>query len=1168
MNHEETTTPMLRARTLAELLLAAAVATAFLLAAMAARPAQADAAPAWESLTSWGPTVLEPGERGAVHLEIGNVGDQQATGWPTVEVQLPPGVTFDQADPAGLPVAGWTCSASGDPQTVTCANPFAPSIPSLLPLPYTYIGAFVPIYVEFTFDVASGAPVGDHELRVTLSGGGAVGDPVTTVHDVRIDDAPAGFGILEGTFATDVVDEAGADFTQAGGHPDEAVAEFATTKAFRDPAVTGDWVQVVVPDQSFKDVVTEIPPGFAGNPLATPTCAAHLIHDDACPPSTQVGYAQAENLAAPQGQMTAIYNVTPPSDAPAHFMFNSGGGPVLLTPTVRSDGDWGLNISAKDVSEAAPVYSTRVVLWGNPSDPSHDLQRCAILSHVGDICPGYNAAGGSGGPGLHDPHVSTMPPGALLTNPTRCTGTPDITTIRLAPWTDPAPFEPDGDPDLTPPTSWFSDTASAPPLTGCEALIFTPSIDVKPTASRPGAPSGLEFELTLPQNDDPEGLATAHMRNATVTLPAGTTVNPATADGLASCSSSQIGLTSKDPVRFTKLEPSCPLASKIGTVTVETPLLADPLHGDVFLAAQGDHPFDSLAAIYMVIRGPGILGKVAGKVRMDPDSGRITTTVVDNPQVPFDTLTVRLKSGERAPLTLPGECGAHEVAAGFTSWAGHDVSVSDDFAVDCPGTGGGFDPAFAAGTSNPIAGGSSPMRMRVVRDAGKELGRINMDLPRGLLAGPRDVAVCTDAQLQSGAPKTGRELQVVPSCPVGSQIGTTTVGVGAGVSPFFPLIPGTAATGRVFLTGTHHGSDAPAPAGMGKVAYGAAIEVPAVAGPFDLGRVVVRAAIYADPTTADLRVVSDKLPRVLNIQSGTDVSSIDGVVLNARDVRVDVDRANFVRNPTSCAEKVFAADIHAQDGTTVTRSSRFQVSDCAALAFKPKLALRLTGRKQRTTGKHPGVRAKVTQTAGEAGIEGAVVRLPKSLALDPDNAQALCEFVDGTKPDLENHCPKGSIVGRARAVSPLLKAPVAGNVYFVKNVRIDPRTGNQIRTLPMIVVALRGEIAVNLRGLSSTTRGGQLVNTFNQVPDAPISQFNLNIKGGKTGILTVTRTRASRINLCKAPRSHKADVDMDGHNGKRRDFTTTVKTPCAKKKKAAKRKTAAKRRAAVQRQRD
>jgi len=267
--------------------------------------------------------------------------------------------------------------------------------------------------------------------------------------------------------------------------------------------------------------------------------------------------------------------------------------------------------------------------------------------------------------------------------------------------------------------------------------------------------------------------------------------------------------------------------------------------------------------------------------------------------------------------------------------------------------------------------------------------------------------------------------------------------------------------------------------------------------------------------------------------------------------------------PTSCAPMAITGTVGSWEGATSQVASRFQVGDCARLAFQPKLALTLTGPKQVTTSKHPGIRARVDQKGlGAAAIKKAAVTLPKALALDPDNAQALCEYTEGIKPDIENHCPKGSIVGTASARTPLLNKPLSGNVYFVKNVRIDKRTGNQIRTLPMIIVALRGDIAVNLRGEASTTRDGKLVSTFATVPDAPVSRFSLNIQGGSHGILTVTRTAKSRINLCSGRQTAKAN--LDGHNGKQRDFTVNVKTPCTKKQtKAAKRKAAAAKRKAT-----
>jgi hypothetical protein len=1112
------------------------------LCALLTMATSANAVVTWDAETYWGPTVLQPGDgagpEGGVTIEVGNAGDETATDWPTVTVTLPPGVTYATNE---TDFFSWSCSGG---QTVTCTpSPFA-SLFLGPPLAHTMAGGQLgAVRAAFTVDVAPDAALGTQSLTVEIAGGGAT-TSTTIPYDVQVGGQPADFGPIDGSFVSGARDASGADEIRAGVKPHDIVTGFVTTKEFRDPGVTGSWGEIVVPLGNIKDVVVDLPAGFVGNPQAVATCPKSAVKLNDCPQSSQVGIAEANNIAAPQLQLSAIYNVVPNGDAPAQFMFDTGGGPVLLTPRLRSDGNWGINVDARNLTEANPLFAAEVTLWGDPADPVHDHQRCALPSHVGDTCAGHNSGGSNPGEDIHLPHSSSISRRPFLRNPTRCNGTPDVVTMHLSPWQAPAAFEPDGDPDLSDPL-WDTSTDSTPPLTNCDALQFLPEIDVKTTNSKAGGASGFEFKLTLPQNDDIDGLATAHMRNATVTLPPGTRVNPGSADGLDSCSSAEIGLTDTSPIRFTKTEPTCPLKSKIGTVEIDTPLLADPLAGDVYLAAQGDHPFDTLVAIYIVVRGPGIVGKLAGRV--DLDGGLVKTTVIDNPQVPFETLTVKLKSGDRGALTVPSTCGPHDVTAEFTSWAGHDVTKTDGFNVACPGNAGVFAPTFTAGTADPVAGASSPMRIRMTRDSGtKEFGRLEMKLPTGLLASPKYVDLCTEAELApaqnpAGSPGNppGRFTQVTPSCPPTSQIGTTTVGVGSGTTPFFPLIPGTGHIGRVFLTGTHHGTDLPQP-GKRQTAYGVAIEVPAVAGPFDLGTVLVRGALYADPTTAELTAISDKLP-----------AELQGVPLNARDIRVDIDRENFSRNPTSCEEKHILADIAAQDGTTVERSTRFEVGECAALKFKPRIGLRLTGRKQMTSEKHPGIKAVFRQGLGEAGVKKAKVTLPGTLALDSDNAQSLCEFVDGTKPDLENHCPAGSIVGRGRATSPLLKRPLSGNVYFVKNVRIDPDTGNPIRTLPMIVVALRGEIAVNLKGESATSANGRLVSTFAAVPDAPVSQFNLNIKGGKNGIILVTENRRGRINICKAGKQI-AEADTDAQSGKRRDFNIKVKTPCKKPKKSKK----------------
>jgi hypothetical protein len=389
---------------------------------------------------------------------------------------------------------------------------------------------------------------------------------------------------------------------------------------------------------------------------------------------------------------------------------------------------------------------------------------------------------------------------------------------------------------------------------------------------------------------------------------------------------------------------------------------------------------------------------------------------------------------------------------------------------------------------------------------------LDVALPGGLLGAVRNVELCTDAAADAG------------SCPVASRVGSATVAAGPGSNPFYLRDQ------PVSLTGPYKGAP-----------YGLAVAVHAAAGPFDLGTVVVRQALHVDPNTAKVTVKSDPLPTIR-----------DGVPFRVRRVHVVTDRPGFMRSPTSCKAKTIGTSVSSAGDQTANLSAPLQATGCSKLAFKPKLALSLTGKKQTRTGKHPGLKATVTQRSGEAGIQKAEVRLPKSLALDPSNAQALCEFADGTKDDLENRCPKGSTVGRAKATSPLLKKPLSGNVYFVKNVRIDPKTGNAIRTLPMIIVALRGEIDINLRGESSTTNSGKLVNTFDNVPDAPLSQFNLNINGGNTGILAVTRTRKGKINLCAG--RHIAEADIDGHNSRSSDLDIGMKTPCSKRQtKAAKR---------------
>lgn len=920
--------------------------------------------------------------------------------------------------------------------------------------------------------------------------GGGMADGVTESQAMTVGPHPS-FEIKR--FDVDLFDEGGEPAVQAGSAPHELVSSLEF-RSFAWPFMESTPISrpVVAPREHFKDTIVQSPAGLIGNPTSTPSrCTAAQLSELAtgldgsplssipnCPQGSQVGVVR---LNVPVGMdIVPLYNLVPRKGVAAEFGFNYANIVVLLAAKLRPS-DNGITISSLKTPSSIPIPVVEVTFWGVPADPSHDAWRHSCLDEpnhwgnpAGETCPSS---------------ASRVP---FLRLPTSCSGAPLAWGVDISTYTHPDRFV-------------HADTTS-PAISGCEQNPFEPALSMVPTSSAASTPTGLDVNLSLPQDVGPDGLAQADLREATVTLPDGLVVNPSSADGLEACSDADLRLRLEGPSR-------CPDASKIGDVTLTTPLLDHPIGGRVVLRSQNsnDPASGELFRIAVEVRSDddGVFMRLPGSIAADPQTGRLTTTFRDLPQLPFAQMRLHFKDGPRAPLVTPQTCGQKIVSAVFGAWSGKSVAQQPAFTISGDGNGGAcpaprFAPTVDAGVVNPVAGDSSSFVLRVRRgDQDSELKTISTTLPKGLLAKIADVTPCTQAQAAASA------------CPAASRIGRVEAGAGAGSNPFYIT------NGRAYLTEGYKGAP-----------YGMLVEVPAVAGPFDLGDVAVRAAIRIDPTTAQATVDSDPMPRI-----------VAGVPLKVRDIRVIVDRPGFMQTPTSCKKQSIDTTLGSYAGETAKVSTRFQVGSCQELPFTPKLALALTGRKQTTTGKHPGVKAKVTQTKGQAAISKAVVRLPKSLALDPDNAQALCEFEDGTKPDLENHCPKGSIIGRAKATTPLLDKPLAGNVYFVKNIKRNTR-GNLIRTLPMLIVALRGEISINLKGTSDSAPDGRLINTFATVPDAPIKQFNLNIRGGKTGILTVTRTTRSRINLCTKPNSHTAQTTLTAHNTKRVHPNTKVKTPC------------------------
>jgi hypothetical protein len=908
--------------------------------------------------------------------------------------------------------------------------------------------------------------------------------------------APSNAALGIAAFDGSVSGPDGASYTQAGGHPYAANTIFALTAA-------ADSQGNVLPDGGgAKDIEVTLPPGFVGDPTVASTCPMddflHPISSEVpyalCPAQSQVGVT---DIKVAIGQETGaggdfpVYNLDPSPGSVALFGFRVFAVPVFVDVRVNP-ADNRIVALSRNTSQALAVLGASVTLWGSPADPLHDGKR---------VCPG--PFGGS--PCSIDPS-----PRPFLTNPTACPlpGSGLETGLRVDSWASPGlfaraifvshdppgyRFAPDSSVDPTlfelPPDRWGP--ASGP--TGCERLPFDPSLSVRPTTTEPDSPSGLSVDLSFPQQglQSTTGLATAHLKRARVVLPDGMTISPSSADGLAGCSDEQIGVGSNQPV-------SCPDASKIGTVVATTPVLKEPLEGGVYVGTQeSDDPASGrMFRIFLVLENKqrGLLVKLPGQVHVVGD-GQLETVFDNNPQLPVSTIALKLKSGARAPLATPLACGKHTVTAQLTSWGGQTVDRESSFEIDCPPGLGGFAPSFRAGSLSPLGGAFGPLVVGIDRpDRQQYLAGVAFAMPGGVSAKLRGVPLCGETDAQAG------------SCPPETRIGTATVGAGPGPAPYY-------LKGPVSLTGSYKGAP-----------YGLSVSVRAKAGPFDLGTVVVRQAIYVDPVDASLRVVSDPLPVI-----------VKGVPVRLRSVEASVDRPRFALNPTSCAPKQIAATFNSTQGVTAQQAVRFKVVGCAELGFAPKLSLALTGKGQTADGKHPGLKAVLTQPRGQAAIRSVTVGLPLSLALDPTNAasDSLCEFEEGQKPD--PGCPASSIIGHVTATTPLLNRPLVGKVYFVKNVRVDSRTGRRIRTLPTLLLALRGEVALNVRAQTSV-KDGKLISTFPTVPDAPVTRFALTLKGGKRGILVVNG------NACR--RSRKAAVDLRAQNARRAARSVSVHVPC------------------------
>jgi hypothetical protein len=827
---------------------------------------------------------------------------------------------------------------------------------------------------------------------------------------------------------------------QAGAHPTLTTAFSLATEALDAPVAAA------------KDFSLGLPPGLLADADSFPRCPLVEIAAASCAPETVLGRAFLTTQAAGGGPGSEdfslpIYNLEPEVGEPAAFAFDiPGQPPVRLNLGFAPDGGYHLRIASGDLDPSPPLLSAVLTLWGVPAD----------VSDAG-------------------------PRRALLTNPTSC-GSEGLTTSLS--------LESAAGPDLA--------STRLSPTTGCGLLSFDPAIYLRPETSAADSPTGLLAEVHLPQSEDPDGLAEAQLKQAVVSLPPGLVLDPSVTHGLEACSLAQIGMSATGVADAGA--PSCPEASMLGTVEVDTPLVDHPLPGSIYLARQGENPFGSIFAFYLVVDDPatGALVKLAGQLEPDRQTGRLTAGFDQSPQLPYEDVKLHFFGGSRSPFATPTTCGTKTTTSELTPWSspeGATAAPGDSFQID-RGAGGSAcaesegqepnAPGFEAGTASTAAGTYSPFVLHLRREDGTQRFKgLDLTLPRGLTGKLAGIPYCPDAEIAAAEASAGFVEQQSPSCPAASEIGTITAASGAGPTPLI-------AQGHAYLAGPYKG----APISIVTI-------TPALGGPFDLGTAVDRVATYIDPQTAQIHNVTETIPQIL-----------DGIPLDVRSITISLDRPGFMLNPTNCKPMAFSGSVTSPGGGHAALSSPFQVEGCRRLGFRPHFSLSLKGGTRRAD--FPSLRATLTMPKGaHANLAGVVVSLPHSEFIEQGHIRAICtrvQFAEGAGNG--EGCPQGSVYGHAELRTPLLEKPLRGPVF----------QRSSEHELPDLVMSLRGQIDLAEDGKVDSDKMKGIRTTFGLVPDAPFSSFRLQMQGGKKGLIVNSE------DLCRKPQ--RANVRMVAQNGK------------------------------------
>jgi hypothetical protein len=936
-------------------------------------------------------------------------------------------------------------------------------------------------------------------------------------------------------------------FTQAGGHPPIGFTQYIIQHDVVVPGVV-EPVKVdpedVPPykDKTIKTLRVDLPPGLTVNPQATEKCSkaafetkvetepGKFVQVPNCPKGSIVGreevtlvvntanavpnplepgkFLPVGFVVAPdpaKGTKVPVYNIEPDEGEPARFGFVIAFSKVVYLET--------------EVAWENDFHESFTIPLPEPSPPFSTLK--SRLVNFGQEAGNVEAAGKGNG--------------TYISLPTTCYNPNEWQTLystwfRAESWGEPNPTFPAGS------TAFEAKLPPETQATGCDKVPFDIAVKVDPGTNQVDSPAAATIETTLPfdpakeggevRNGDTEGIMQSHVRKAEISMPSGMGLNPAGAQGLDKCTDAQF----KKGVRVYDNE--CPAASDIGTVEVKSAPLAEPLIGDVYVGEQKSNDPESGEQFRILLEAKsekeGIAARLIGHVKANKTTGDLTAVITDQlsgefsgklpeglPQVPFESVKVKF-DGSKEVLTSPPICSASGTSH-FEPWARPGESKPATASVTLSGdpTGGScpktlaerkFTPLYKAKVDSSKGGAFSPFHVNIGRrDGEQELKVVDVTLPKGLTGKLAGIPYCPEEAIAAAVGKSGKAELASPSCSTSSRLGTVTTKSGSGANPL-------QLAGSAYLAGPYKGA-----------ALSLVTITPAVAGPFDLGTVVVRVALNVNPETAQIHAVSDLIPDVFG-----------GVKLDIRAIDLDIDRSQFMLNPTNCSAQATTGAINGggADPTNPAAFSSypvndpFQATECNKLAFKPKLNIQLFGGTKRN--KYPRLKATLTARNGDANIARTAVTMPRSLFLEQGHIGTVC-----TRPQLASHtCPAGSVYGKAWAKSPLLDKKLQGKVYLVSS-------NNK---LPDLLVDLRGQVEIYLRGAISSGSTGGLKTVFRTVPDVPVSKFVLNMKGGKKSLLV------NSVNTCAKPQ--RAIVNMKAQNGKKKNakkFKLNIAS-CGKKK--------------------